>query len=627
MQKMRLLCAAWAACALISGAASADPADAPSVAALVAPAAIEDPTLSPDGALVAAKALVEGQPRLALFDAAHPERGPRAVALPEIDRLEWFRWLAPGRLLVSLLRQGVQPTTRLVAVDIASGGQTQVGPVRDAANGDEVIHVDAKAGFLLLKSVQPGQATPSIYRLDLASGAMRLAAQAQPHVWDWYVDSAGVVRAGMAVAGKRSWLLYRRHEGDRFSRSAKGDIESGIDRFEAVRGTDQGYAMAETPRGRVGLFRYDFRRGRLGALVYENTRVDIDGFETGQDGRLLGVSYSSERDETLWFDPALAARQRVIDAAIPGRVNRIVSASGDEHRLLIWSAAATDPGAFYIYADGHATLLSAISPGLAGTHLSEMRAVQYRARDGLAISGYLTLPAGRNPHGLPLIVMPHGGPFARDDWGYDPWVQYLAAKGYAVLQPNFRGSTGYGRTFVEKGDGAWGRGMQDDIDDGVAWLAGRGIAEAGRVCIMGASFGGYAAMWAAVRDPDKYRCAIAFAGISDVGAQLDYDHKTFEEKPFRAWKRRIQGKAPSLEALSPLHFVDRMTVPILIGHGTDDDTVPPDQSIRLHEALTRLGRDHGYVAYPGEGHSLETPEDNEDFLQRVGRFLDAHNPA
>ncbi|WP_404335451.1 alpha/beta hydrolase family protein [Sphingomonas sp. MMS12-HWE2-04] len=611
---------------LFSRAASADTTP-PSIAALVAPASIEDPALSPDGAFVAAKTLVDGRPRLALFDADDPAKGARPVALPEIERLEWYRWLAPGRLLVSLLTQGARPTTRLIAVDVAGGRLVQIGPVRDAAEGSEVIHIDVSAGFLLLESVAPEQQTPSVYRLDLASGAMRLAVAAQPHVWDWYVDSAGVVRAGMAVEGKQSWMLYRRHDGDRFSRSAKDARGIELGRFEAVRGSDQGYAMAEARSGRIGLFRYDFAKGRLGALVYENPQVDVDSFETGEDGRLLAVSYSGDRDQTLWFDPALAARQRVIDAAIPGRVNRILSSSADERRLLIWSGAATDPGAFYLYSDGRASLLAPINAALAGAHLSEMTAIRYRARDGLMLSGYLTLPVGRDPRKLPLIVMPHGGPFARDDWGYDPWVQYLAGKGYAVLQPNFRGSTGFGRDFVEKGDGAWGRGMQDDVDDGVAWLAQQGIADAGRVCIMGASFGGYAAMWAAVRDPDKYRCAIAFAGISDVGAQLDYDHKTFEEKPFRAWRRRIQGKAPSLDALSPIKFVDRMTVPILIGHGTDDDTVPPDQSIRLHDALTRLGRDHGYVAYPGAGHSLDTPEDNEDFLQRVGRFLDAHNPA
>ena len=239
----------------------------------------------------------------------------------------------------------------------------------------------------------------------------------------------------------------------------------------------------------------------------------------------------------------------------------------------------------------------------------------------------MTLPAGREAKGLPLIVMPHGGPFARDDWGYDPWVQYLADRGYAVLQPNYRGSTGFGRAFVEKGNGEWGRGMQDDVDDGVDWLAAQGVADPRRVCIMGASYGGYAAMWAATHPSSRYRCAISFAGISDVAAQLAYDHKTFEERDYRAWRHRIQGDASSVDVLSPLARIDALRVPILIAHGTADDTVPADQSVRLHQALSRLGRPHDYVAYEGQGHTLEGPRDNADFLTRVGKFLEAHNPA
>jgi dipeptidyl aminopeptidase/acylaminoacyl peptidase len=305
----------------------------------------------------------------------------------------------------------------------------------------------------------------------------------------------------------------------------------------------------------------------------------------------------------------------------------VIASSTDKARSLIFSESAADPGAFYLYSDGRAILVAAVSPTLSVKAGAEMKAVRYRARDGLEISGFLTLPAGRDAKGLPLIVMPHGGPFARDDWGYDPWVQYLADRGYAVLQSNYRGSTGFGRGFVEKGNGEWGRGMQDDVDDGVDWLAAQGVADPRRVCIMGASYGGYAAMWAATHSSSRYRCAISFAGISDVAAQLDYDHKTFEERDYRAWKHRIQGKAPSLDALSPLARVDALRMPILIAHGTADDTVPADQSVRLHEALSRLGRAHDYVAYDGQGHSLEGPGDNADFLIRVGKFLDVHNPA
>ena len=608
--------------------AAADPDSLPSAADLVAPPAIEDPQLSPDGARVVARMAVAGIARLVLLDAAHAA-APQPVTLPDGERLEWYCWLDGARLLTSLIRDGDAPVTRLVVLDVARGTQTQLGDVRAAGMGDQVLHVDRARGFLLLESHAPGADTPAVYRVDLATGARSEVVRAEAFVHDWVADSAGVVRAGMGVRGDRSWLLYRRSEGDRFSRSSKGagDVDSGIEQFFPVQGSDKGFALAETPHGRTGLYAYDFRKSRLGALLYENPNADVDDFEASPEGRLLGVAWSGARDEMLWFDSDRARRQAAIDAALPGRVNRVASASADGARLLVLSRSASDPGAWYVFAQGRATELAPINPALAGKRMAEVRPISYRARDGLVIPGYLTLPAGRDPHRLPLIVMPHGGPFARDEWDYDPWVQYLAAQGYAVLQPNFRGSTGYGREFLDRGDGEWGRGMQDDADDGVKWLAAQGTIDSKRVCIMGASYGGYAAMWAAARDTGLYRCAIAFAGISDVRAQLDYDHKTFEERDFRAWRHRIQGKAPSLESLSPMTYVGGLTMPILIAHGSADETVPPDQSIRLHEALTRLGRAHDYVAYEGEGHSLDDPGHSADFLNRVGRFLAQHNPG
>jgi dipeptidyl aminopeptidase/acylaminoacyl peptidase len=612
-----------------SGPVLAREASPIAAAAYFAPPAIEDAALSPDGQRIAARALVDGRPRLAVYDLSGAVPAPRPVALPEDERLEWHGWLGPRRLLVSLLRQGTAPSARFVTVDLDTGKLSQLGAARPVEAGDEVLHIALDQGFLLLKSMVPGKATPGVYRLDLATGAVTLAVAPQEHVWDWVADSAGVVRAGVATRGRKSWLLYRKSERDSFSRptSGKGGINAGTDRFVPIRGTDRGYALAQTPAGRVGLYAYDFGKGRAGALLYEDAQVDLEGFQTGTDGRLLGVDVSADRPVTRWFDPALALRQTKIDAALAGRANRVISSSADQSRSLVFSESAADPGAFYLYAEGRATLIGAVSPTRAVKHGAEMKAVQYRARDGLEISAYLTLPAGREARGLPLIVMPHGGPFARDSWGYDPWVQYLADRGYAVLQPNYRGSTGYGRSFVEKGNGEWGRGMQNDVDDGADWLAAQGIADPRRICIMGASYGGYAAMWAATRSASRYRCAISFAGISDVAAQLAYDRKTFEERDYRAWKHRIQGNAASLDALSPLARVDALRMPILVAHGSADDTVPADQSIRLHAALTRLGRVHDYVAYEGQGHTLEGPVDNADFLTRVGKFLDAHNPA
>jgi dienelactone hydrolase len=612
----------------LAAPAKADPDRvAPSAADLLAPPAIEEVMLSPDGATIAARFAPDG--RLALLDPLRPDLQPRPVALPAGERLEWFLWLAPGRLLASLCRQGTRATTRLVEIGVADGHAVQLGAERAAGMGDELLHVDRAGGFLLLKSRDPRRGTPAVWRIDLASGASSLVVAAQPHIRDWVVDGAGVVRAGMGEKDDKSWLLYRRGEGERFDRARNGaaDTDPDVAQFAPVQGSDQGYALAEAPSGRIALYSYDFRRGRLGALVYENDKADLDGFELGADGKPAGVVYTDDRDRTLWFDGAARGHQAAVDAVLPGRSNRIVSVSDDRSRVLIYSGSASDPGAYYLFAQGQAHRIAAVNPALEGKSLSPVSSISYAARDGLPIQAYLTLPAGRAPHELPLIVMPHGGPFARDGWDFDPWVQYLAGKGYAVLQPNYRGSTGFGQAMTARGDGQWGRGMQDDVDDGVAWLAARGTVDSKRVCIMGASYGGYAAMWAAARANSAYRCAISYAGISDVRAQLDYDHKTFEERAFRAWRNRIQGSAPSLEAISPVTYARGLAMPILIAHGTADQTVPVDQSERLHAALTRLGKPHEFVLYEGEDHTMHDPAHEADFLARVSRFLDAHNPS
>jgi dipeptidyl aminopeptidase/acylaminoacyl peptidase len=595
---------------------------APTAAELSALPAFEEPMLSPDGARLAAIAPGDEGARVLLFDAAHPAQAPQAIRFGEGEQLNWVRWAGSGRLLLSLQPAApAKAAAHLVALDLASGERTRIaGP-----EGDDIIHIDRTGRFLLLSA---GDRSPSVYRADLVTGASQRVVAPQPGVSEWFADSAGVVRAGVGSRGDRRWLVYRARDGEAFRRSSGGGGD--IDELTPIAGTDQGYAIAGTRSGRYALFRYDFASDRLGALVYENEAVDVDGFQTTPEGKLLGVTFTDEREHALWLDSAMAAHQHRIDAALPARLNRIVSMSADRARLLVFSKAPDDPGSYHLF-DAATARLTAVAdphPGLRGKPLAAMQAVRFRARDGLEIPGYLTLPPGREARGLPLIVMPHGGPYARDSWEYDPWVQYLAGKGYAVLQPNFRGSTGFGRDYVARGDGEWGRGMQDDVDDGVKWLTAQGVADAGRVCIMGASYGGYAAMLAAHRNPELYRCAIAFAGISDVAAQLRYDRTTFEsERLFRAWRARIQGKAPSLDMLSPIKSVARMTVPLLIAHGTADRNVPFEQSRWLHEALERAGRAHEYLIYPGEEHGLADPENSADFLTRVGAFLDRYNPG
>ena len=299
-------------------------------------------------------------------------------------------------------------------------------------------------------------------------------------------------------------------------------------------------------------------------------------------------------------------------------------------RILIWSSAADDPALLCLRSRGAADRAFASPyPQLADRSFATVRPISFRARDGTEVPGYLTLPPGRAERGLPLILMPHGGPFARASWEFDPWVQFLASRGYAVLQANFRGSTGFGRAYVERGFGQWGSGMVDDLEDGVDWLTGQGMIAARRACVMGASYAAYVAMWAPTPHPDRYPSATTFAGISDLRAMLLYDNREFAAPRYsREWRRRVEGEERTdLAAISPLRQAERVRVPVLIAHGARDRNVPVAQSRNLVRALTRPGTPMESVFYPEAGHGFTRPQDSADFLRRVEAFLARHNPA
>jgi TonB family protein len=411
-----------------------------------------------------------------------------------------------------------------------------------------------------------------------------------------------------------------------------GKNESAVDRIALVPGADSGFIVTNEPNGRFGVYDYRLGSSEVGAPVFEHPEVDVSDVRLSADGRRIeAVFYNAERPEVVWLDPSLKALQARIDKALAGKVNRILGTSRDGNMVLLSSSGASDPGAYYVY-DIKAKRMNAFAApygNLIDHRFAEVKPVRYAARDGLSIPAYLTLPPGREAKGLPLVLMPHGGPFARDEYRFDPWVQMLASRGYAVLQPNFRGSTGYGRDYVEKGYGQWGLAMQDDLDDGLAWLVAQGTVDPSRVCLMGASYGGYAALWGAIRNPERYRCAISFAGVTDLRAMLKYDSKMLLAARYsKEWRQRVEGEEKrDLASVSPLQQAARLKVPVLIAHGRLDSNVPFAQGKEMMDALKARGIPAVAAWYEEAGHGFTASKDAADFLRRVEAFLEVHNPA
>ena len=613
-------------------------AERPPVEAFAELPFLSSPLLSPDGARIAARVTSGEQERIAIWRLSDPrDAEPQAVAAANVES---FAWAGSDRLLVTSSYLAIHitgtawmigPARRVMIHELSSGKTIPIAD--DDAALQDIIHVDAAGRYLLASRLAGRDRYPGVDRIDLATGE---AVRVQPPVrgvWSWFADNRGIVRVGIDYGERRTRIYYRAEPTGQLARlETRQELlqDSVVDLVRFVSDEGRGIMGTNAVTGRFALYEYDFAVPARGAALFEHDEVDVTAAVFAADGSLDGVVYEDDRPRAHWINPAMARVQARLDGTLAGKTNAIVNRSADGNRLLVFSFAADDPGTYYVFdqAAGRLEIFASPYARLQELSFAPVSPVSYRSRDGLAIRGYLTLPPGGARRGLPLVVLPHGGPFLRDSWTFNPEVQFLASRGYAVLQPNFRGSTGYGRGFVERGYGQLGAGMIDDIDDGVDWLVGEGVADPARVCIMGSSYGGYAAIWGAMRSPRRYRCAISWAGPTDLLAMMRRDARLlYAQRYVRERRRQLRGdEEVSLRAISPLRFPERLEVPLLIGHGEGDQRVPVDQSRDLVRALARRGAAVESAFYPKSGHDFGTSEDSADFLRRVEAFLARHNP-
>jgi dienelactone hydrolase len=469
-------------------------------------------------------------------------------------------------------------------------------------------------------------------RLNTITGHVKTI-ETPPGADGWVFDAGGGLRVTTTGLNGRDKVMLRDAATGGWSTLADVERFGSIDAIDPVAiDGDRLFVTATKGRDTRSLYVYDLKAGTLSDKPFlQSDRYDLDPSVVEQGGKLLGIRYTIDATVTQWFDPRMVALQAKIDASLPETANRISMASRiDAHVYVVESHSDRVPGLFYLY-DAERNKLIALGnehPEVVPARMSGLEPVHYAARDGLDIPAWLTVPQGAERRNLPLVVLVHGGPFVRGrEWGWNPEVQFLAAQGYAVLEPEFRGSLGYGKRLFTAGWKQWGLAMQDDVADGVKWAVAQGLADPKRVCIAGASYGGYAVLMGLIKDPQLYRCGIDWVGVTDIDLMYTANWsdltRTWAEYGLPKLVGDRVADAEQLRATSPLRNAAKIHAPLLMAYGGEDWRVPLVHGEKMHDELMKQpGADVQWVVYPDEGHGWATLATNVDFWNRAAAFLD-----
>ena len=472
-------------------------------------------------------------------------------------------------------------------------------------------------------------AVNTVLSVDPLTGKWRIIEKGIRNTGSWMIDTEGKIRARLDFYRKdqrqelkvkrgEEWVTVFEHTDPDFS-----IVGLGADNQSAL-------ALGASGGERERLWSIPFSGGGKQPL-YQDPKHDVEGTVRDiYDRSLKGVRLGGLEQRVEWLDSAAEARVRAIEGALPGRRIEIFGYTPDGKLVLAYAVSRNHPGAYYLvnFSTNRAELVGQEYPQLAKVPLGKVSNMTYPARDGYQVPAYLTMPAGREPKRLPLVVLPHGGPRARDSGvGFDWWSQFVASRGFVVLQPQFRGSTGFGQKHELAGYRQWGQLMQHDVTDGVKHLIDQGIVDADRVCIAGASYGGYAALAGAAFTPDLYRCSVSVAGVSDLVEMLRWEENRYgvESGVVKFWRKHI-GKTsdPDVAQFSPARAADKVTSTVLMMHGVDDTVVPYVQTEFMETAMKRAKIKHEIFQLKSEDHWLSRSPSRIEMLAQLDRFLDQH---
>ncbi len=628
-----------------TGAAHAAPA---SVEELFKPAQFQSMSISPDGKTIAALAPVAGRQNLVVLDVK--TKKPTPVTSFNSRDIVQVLWVNSKRVVVRTGSIGVRAFDArggaLYAVDVdgaegrmisEGGGDEQASSgIRFTGRALNIVRTlpgetdDIIAQEYVFSS--NGSQAGDLFRVNTRTGRRTSIGFGKPDSGSgegWVVDQTGVARVMTAFAEGKVRIWYRAGPEAPWKKlEERGQTQPGWVPLAISEDNKHLLVADQVHYDKATLVLYDPETKAFGEVIAAHPQVDLANL-VSNNGIVVGVRYDADRGATAWFDASLAKIQSSIDRAMPASVNMLFP-SRDRSVILVFSYSDVSPGSFYLFDPraGKMEWLVDRSPQIKPKEMASMQPVRYKARDGMEIPAYLTLPTNGRKKDLPMVVMVHGGPWVEgDEWGFHPEVQFLAARGYAVLQPNFRGTTRYGWKHFSSSFGQWGLAMQDDVTDGVKWAVAEGIADAKRVCIYGASYGGYATMMGLAKDPDLYKCGINYVGVTDVNLFLtatwsDYAQSDFLKYTVQEMVGDSKKDAERLKATSPVEQAHRIKAPVLMAYGAADYRVPIEHGQRMRSAMERNGLKPIWMVADGEGHGFREMANQKMFYEAMAKFLE-----
>lgn len=602
--------------------------------------AYRTPKLSPDGSKIAfvQNYQKQGLSILSTFDFTNGEKKLLIKSDNEKIKIRWFRWANDKTLIMSgrfASKRGRTDTveTRLLAIeaDGSSEARLLIRPPRAFSSNnrvsqfqDNVVDILPDDPDRIMVAIDLDiQNMPSVYKLNIYNKQKERITKGKMQIRDYMTDQQSELRLG-------EMLNYKTGEAKVYVRQVGSEKWESIYDYNALEeqgitpkgfDLDPNFLYYSAYKGNMkALYKMDIRTQKS-ELVFEDPDYDVDGslIYSKKTREVIGLSHANTPTGRIYWDTARDKFQKAFDKALPDTDNYLVSFSRDENNYVLYTENDSTPGAYY-YGDrklGELVLLFEQYPALVPEVLTEHSLVTYTARDGVEIEGYLTLPKDADGP-VPTIMHPHGGPGARDLSGFDYWTSFFTNRGYAVFRPNFRGSTGYGLEFAESQMQSWGLAMQDDLEDAALWLVKEGIAKKDKMCIVGASYGGYAAAMAAVKTPDLFQCAVSFAGVTDL-KQLVVRSRRYVSSKFV--KKQIGSDTDDLEARSPYHNAEKIKIPMLIVHGEDDRIVDVSHSEKLADELEDLERPVEYIELENGDHYLSVQRNRHQFFAAMDAFL------